>query len=121
MCGIVAAAAENSVPVLAEGLKKLECSGYDSAELAVVGSAGIKRIRSVGRVAELKSAAAGIQSNAGIAPPISGSIAVVHNGTIENHESQRGELTLQRVTSSLPTLTPKASHKSLANTLEEDR
>ena len=46
MCGIVAAAAGNNiVPVLVEGLKKLEYRGYDSAGLAVIGQAGIERVR----------------------------------------------------------------------------
>lgn len=68
MCGIVAAAAGNNlVPVWVEGRKKLEHHGYDSAELAVTDNAGIERICSVGRVAELESAAAGIQANIGIA------------------------------------------------------
>ena len=60
MCGIVAAAAaRNIVPVLVEGLKKLEYRGYDSAGLAVIGQDGIERVRSVGRVAELETAFAG--------------------------------------------------------------
>ena len=55
MCGIVAAAAsKNIVPVLVEGLKRLEYRGYDSAGLAVISAAGIERVRSVGRVAELE-------------------------------------------------------------------
>ncbi len=46
MCGIVAAAAgKNIVPVLVEGLKKLEYRGYDSAGLAVIGQEGIERVR----------------------------------------------------------------------------
>jgi glucosamine--fructose-6-phosphate aminotransferase (isomerizing) len=62
MCGIVAAAAgKNIVPVLVEGLKKLEYRGYDSAGLAVIGSDGIERVRSVGRVAELETASASTQ------------------------------------------------------------
>ena len=60
MCGIVAAAAgSNIVPVLVEGLKRLEYRGYDSAGLAVVSGDGIERVRSVGRVAELEAASAG--------------------------------------------------------------
>ena len=67
MCGIVAAAAgSNIVPVLVEGLKKLEYRGYDSAGLAVVGATGIERVRSVGRVAELEAAAAGTSAPTGI-------------------------------------------------------
>jgi glucosamine--fructose-6-phosphate aminotransferase (isomerizing) len=68
MCGIVAAAAGNNiVPVLVEGLKKLEYRGYDSAGLAVIGSAAIERTRSVGRVAELETASASTASPTGIA------------------------------------------------------
>ena len=60
MCGIVAAAAgSNIVGTLVEGLKKLEYRGYDSAGLAVIGTGGIERVRSTGRVAELEAAAAG--------------------------------------------------------------
>ena len=54
MCGIVGAAARrNIVPVLVEGLKRLEYRGYDSAGIAVVNDASIKRVRAAGRVAEL--------------------------------------------------------------------
>jgi acetyltransferase-like isoleucine patch superfamily enzyme len=54
MCGIVAAVADrNIVPVLLEGLRKLEYRGYDSAGLALINDSGLHRLRSVGRVAEL--------------------------------------------------------------------
>ncbi|MGH8757659.1 MAG: glutamine--fructose-6-phosphate transaminase (isomerizing), partial [Burkholderiales bacterium] len=57
MCGIVGAIAQRDVvPVLLEGLRRLEYRGYDSAGLAVV-NGGLKRIRSVGRVAELSNQA----------------------------------------------------------------
>jgi glucosamine--fructose-6-phosphate aminotransferase (isomerizing) len=110
MCGIVAAVAgRNVVPLLLEGLKRLEYRGYDSAGIAIVDGT-LKRVRSSGRVAELAAATAksGVTGQTGIAhtrwathgapsernahPHISGGIAVVHNGIIENHEAIRGRL-----------------------------
>lgn len=115
MCGIVAAAARrNIVPVLLEGLRKLEYRGYDSAGIAVLGQDGLQRLRSIGRVAELTAQAETEQTTGltGIAhtrwathgapcernahPHISGAsgqrIALVHNGIIENFEALRQEL-----------------------------
>jgi glucosamine--fructose-6-phosphate aminotransferase (isomerizing) len=59
MCGIVTAIARrNIVPVLLEGLRKLEYRGYDSAGLAVLKEAAqLQRLRAVGRVAELAAQA----------------------------------------------------------------
>ncbi|MBP6190197.1 MAG: glutamine--fructose-6-phosphate transaminase (isomerizing) [Azonexus sp.] len=127
MCGIVAAAADkNIVPVLVEGLKKLEYRGYDSAGLAVIAGTGIERVRSVGRVAELEAASANTQAITGIAhtrwathgvpcernahPHVSGSIAVVHNGIIENYETLRTELTAQGYVFTSDTDTESIAH-----------
>src|SRR5665647_317545 len=112
MCGIVGAVATRDVvPILIEGLSRLEYRGYDSAGIAVLGNNQIQRVRAVGRVAEMQSKAeaehltglVGIghtrwathggvtESNAH--PHVSkGEIAVVHNGIIENHEAQRSRL-----------------------------
>jgi glucosamine--fructose-6-phosphate aminotransferase (isomerizing) len=111
MCGIVGAIAKrNVVPFLIEGLKRLEYRGYDSAGLAVM-NGGIKRVRRVGRVAEMESAAhsqnlSGLlgvghtrwATHGGVTEPnahphvSAGEIAVVHNGIIENHDEQRNRL-----------------------------
>jgi glucosamine--fructose-6-phosphate aminotransferase (isomerizing) len=115
MCGIVGAIAHRDVvPVLIEGLKRLEYRGYDSSGIAVIDAAAaepdVRRVRRTGRVAEMEKAAAseGFQSLLGIGhtrwathggvteanahPHISHGVALVHNGIIENHEEQREKL-----------------------------
>jgi len=110
MCGIVGAiAARDVVPILIEGLKRLEYRGYDSAGIAVINGT-LRRVRSIGRVVELERLAqvGGVSGNVGIAhtrwathgapseknahPHVSGGISVVHNGIIENHEELREKL-----------------------------
>ena len=111
MCGIVGAiASRNVVPMLVEGLRRLEYRGYDSAGVAVI-DGEIKRVRRIGRVAEMEAAATaeGLSGQVGIGhtrwathggvtepnahPHVSGGlIAVVHNGIIENHDEKRAEL-----------------------------
>jgi glucosamine--fructose-6-phosphate aminotransferase (isomerizing) len=112
MCGIVGVVAErNSVPILMEGLRRLEYRGYDSAGIAVLENGRVARQRTVGKVNVLQEAldAAPIAGNVGIAhtrwathgipttenahPHISrGGVAIVHNGIIENHEPLRSSL-----------------------------
>jgi glucosamine--fructose-6-phosphate aminotransferase (isomerizing) len=113
MCGIVGAVANHDVvPILIDGLRRLEYRGYDSAGVAVLNGTGtIKRMRTVGKVRKLEDAleADPAHGNLGIAhtrwathgvpsernahPHISrDGIAIVHNGIIENHEELRAEL-----------------------------
>ena len=111
MCGIVGAIAQRDVvPVLLEGLRKLEYRGYDSAGIAIVND-GLHRLRSVGRVSGLADMAqrANVSGPLGIAhtrwathgvpnernahPHVShDGLAIVHNGIIENHEAIRTRL-----------------------------
>ncbi|MFG6110709.1 glutamine--fructose-6-phosphate transaminase (isomerizing) [Stenotrophomonas rhizophila] len=115
MCGIVGAIADRDVvPVLIEGLKRLEYRGYDSSGIAVLdqrqAQPDVRRVRRTGRVAEMEKAAAseGFDAMLGIGhtrwathggvteanahPHISHGVALVHNGIIENHEEQREKL-----------------------------
>ncbi len=121
MCGIVGAVSQrNIVPILVQGLQRLEYRGYDSCGVAVnsdqaqMGQApGLQRARSTARVAELveqvNDSASGLQGFTGIAhtrwathgaPAVHNAhphfsrdrIALVHNGIIENHEELRAAL-----------------------------
>ncbi|MBY6204775.1 glutamine--fructose-6-phosphate transaminase (isomerizing) [Halomonas denitrificans] len=112
MCGIVAAIAErNVVPLLVDGLRRLEYRGYDSAGLAFVDDrGGLVRERAVGKVAALADALSeghsghvglahtrwathGRPSEANAHPHVSEDrIGIVHNGIIENHDALRDEL-----------------------------
>jgi glutamine---fructose-6-phosphate transaminase (isomerizing) len=120
MCGIVAGVStRNIVPVLVQGLQRLEYRGYDSCGVAVY-AGGLKRARSTSRVAELQNQVQNdkLEGTTGIAhtrwathgapaihnahPHFShgtgaasskpGKIALVHNGIIENHEDLRATL-----------------------------
>ncbi len=110
MCGIVGAVAQrNILPVLVEGLKRLEYRGYDSCGVAFTAGNGLERLRSTERVADLELQVASTQSHTGIshtrwathgkpstanAHPhwSSARVAIVHNGIIENYESLRPAL-----------------------------
>jgi glucosamine--fructose-6-phosphate aminotransferase (isomerizing) len=109
MCGIVGAVAQrNIVPVLIEGLRRLEYRGYDSCGVAVLGNDGPRRARSVARVADLDEQVqeSHLEGITGIAhtrwathgAPVTDNahpifskdtLALVHNGIIENYESLR--------------------------------
>jgi glucosamine--fructose-6-phosphate aminotransferase (isomerizing) len=128
MCGIVGAVAQrNVVPILLEGLLRLEYRGYDSAGLVVVHDGQLERVRSSGRVADLikKSSATlgltgiahtrwathGVPSERNAHPHISKNhIAVVHNGIIENYESLRSRLTAEGYEFSSDTDTEVIAH-----------
>ena len=112
MCGIVGAVAERDiVPILMEGLRRLEYRGYDSAGIAVLDGNAINRVRRLGKVQELQQAldeeplrgvtgishtrwaTHGAPSEGNAHPHMSGqTIALVHNGIIENHEELRDDL-----------------------------
>ncbi|MEO0996608.1 MAG: glutamine--fructose-6-phosphate transaminase (isomerizing) [Pseudomonadota bacterium] len=131
MCGIVGAIAErNIVPILIEGLRRLEYRGYDSAGVAVLDDAGeIGLRRTVGKVADLndKVEARPLAGRLGIAhtrwathggvteanahPHLSGGrVAVIHNGIIENFQSIKDELTGQGYEFQSETDTEVATH-----------
>ncbi|UPT75128.1 MAG: glutamine--fructose-6-phosphate transaminase (isomerizing) [Elusimicrobiota bacterium] len=114
MCGIVAyAGGRQAVPILLEGLKRLEYRGYDSAGVAVVSEGRIGLSRSVGKLANLDALLAGApllghlglghtrwathggpsEANAHPHLDCAGEVAVIHNGIIENHGELKDALT----------------------------
>jgi len=112
MCGIVAASANRNVSeILISGLHALEYRGYDSAGIAVQREGALVRLRTEGKVKDLEAllettpligncgiahtrwATHGVPNTANAHPHLSGqSIALVHNGIIENHDELREEL-----------------------------
>jgi len=141
MCGIVGSVStRNIVPILVEGLKRLEYRGYDSCGVAVHQGGELKRARSTARVAELQTHVDedGISSGTGIAhtrwathgvpavhnahphfshgpnadhdTAITGRIALVHNGIIENHDELRASLVAKGYTFTSQTDTEVIAH-----------
>ncbi|MBJ9702304.1 glutamine--fructose-6-phosphate transaminase (isomerizing) [Acinetobacter calcoaceticus] len=111
MCGIVGGVAERCVTeILIEGLKRLEYRGYDSAGVALLNNQQILRERRVGKVINLADAVAEHQLTGAIGiahtrwathgkptennahPHVSGKVAVVHNGIIENYQELKDDL-----------------------------
>lgn len=112
MCGIVGAVAErNVVPILMEGLRRLEYRGYDSAGIAVMEGDAVSRLRRLGKVQELQNAlddtplrgstgishtrwaTHGAPSESNAHPHMShDDITIVHNGIIENYQELRKDL-----------------------------
>jgi glucosamine--fructose-6-phosphate aminotransferase (isomerizing) len=113
MCGIVAyIGPSDALPVLLDGLRRLEYRGYDSAGLALLNPSGIEVRKAVGRIANLASEIekSPIRGQAGIShtrwathgavtrdnahphADQSGKLHLVHNGVIENYQSLREQL-----------------------------
>jgi glucosamine--fructose-6-phosphate aminotransferase (isomerizing) len=130
MCGIVGyVGPKQCVPILVEGLRRLEYRGYDSAGLALhAGGRGIEIVRAVGKLANLEAALLkhplsgttgightrwathGRPSEINAHPHVAGGVAVVHNGIIENHVALRAELEGQGVRFSSDTDTEIVAH-----------
>ncbi len=129
MCGIVGVLGKHEVaPLLVEALKRLEYRGYDSAGIATVDSGKLDRRRAVGKLINLSDllvhnplpgksgightrwATHGAATTLNAHPHLSGRVAVVHNGIIENFRDLRNELTAAGAVFESETDTETVSH-----------
>ena len=111
MCGIVGVLGQHqAAPILVEALKRLEYRGYDSAGIATINNGKLERRRAVGKLVNLSDllvheplagksgightrwATHGVPSTKNAHPHQAGSVAVVHNGIVENFKELREEL-----------------------------
>ena len=111
MCGIVGGTSErNILPILVEGLRRLEYRGYDSAGVAFKKNGTIDIVKNAGRVEQLAKklklkensanlgiahtrwATHGVPSEKNAHPHCSKDIFIVHNGIVENHEELKAQL-----------------------------
>ncbi len=112
MCGIVGyVGKKEATPILLDALKRLEYRGYDSAGIAVLTDKGLSVYKTEGKISDLESKLPDIKGSCGIGhtrwatqgapttinahPHISGNIAVVHNGIIENYQELYDELKME--------------------------
>ena len=129
MCGIVGGIAGRDItPILIEGLKRLEYRGYDSAGMAIVKDGEIQRLRALGKIVNLEAeqqktpicgyvgiahtrwATHGVPALNNAHPHLSGDVAVVHNGIIENFAELKKELEAQGYVFSSETDTEVVAH-----------
>jgi glutamine---fructose-6-phosphate transaminase (isomerizing) len=136
MCGIVGyIGSKNAAPILMEGLARVEYRGYDSAGIALIGSKGLNVFKKKGKLRELESvlpkklggsvgightrwATHGEPSDANAHPHVSGTVALIHNGIIENAAEFRAQLEANGVVFSSETDTEVLAHLVCAKRAE---